>query len=236
MLAAAAGAQTALDDTPPPAENEEKKILAQITENALKYGKDLPDFVCTKVTRQNVDPSGTGQQWKPTETVSEELSYINHKESYKTMAGNGKKAASPASSDGFGNLLAWIFDPTAQADIKWNSWTTLNKRRTYVFAYKVLQPKSQFTVASSKTRVTVAFAGLVWADVDTGVVMRVTATGQSPAGFPVQGVTLDVSYAFTKVDEREFVLPVKSDFRAKDGKSLVWNEAEFRRYRKPGVD
>jgi hypothetical protein len=225
ILATAVFAQ---GDNYPPTDADQKDIIAKITEKALRYGKDLPDFVSDKVTRHYLDISGTNQQWKLTGTTTEELNYIGHK---ATLKANGKGSAS--SADEFGDLLSWIFDPKAKPEFKWNSWTNLSKRRTYVLTYRVAQADSQFTVTSSKKPTTVGFSGLIWADVETGMIVRVSAVGQSPTGFPVQGATLEISYEFTKLGDQELLLPVKSEYRAKEAKSLVWNEAEFRRYRKP---
>jgi hypothetical protein len=227
ILATAAFAQ---DDNYPPTDADQRAIVAKVTEKALRYGKDLPDFVSDKVTRHYLDVSGTNQQWKLTGTTTEELSYIGHKVTFK--AANGKSPSS--SSDEFGDLLSWIFEPKAKAEFKWNSWTNLNKRRTYVLTYRVAEADSQFTLTASKKPIAVAFSGLIWADVETGMVVRVSAVGQSPTGFTVQGATIETSYEFTKFGEQELLLPVKSEYRAKEAKSLVWNEAEFRRYRKPG--
>ncbi len=50
-MAALAHAQTLpADDAPAPPDSEITKILAQTTENALKYSRDLPDFICNQVT------------------------------------------------------------------------------------------------------------------------------------------------------------------------------------------
>jgi hypothetical protein len=239
LLTAAAHAQPApaADDTPPPIDSDQKEILARIGKKALAYGDGLPAFMCTKITRHNVDPSGTGQQWRLADTLHEEFSLIDHKESYRPLTLNGKKVSNPSkvdgstSSDEFGNLLSWIFDPKAEADFKWNSWTTLNNRRTYVFAYSIAQPKSQFAVGSGKNKATVAFIGLVWADVETDTVVRLTAQGQSPAGSSIQGVTIEAYYNLAKLGDRQLLLPTKSDYRAKEGKGLVWDEVEFRGYR-----
>lgn len=238
LLAAAASAQ---DDTTPPPESEQKEILAKITANALQYSRNLPDFVCNRITRRNVDSSGTGQRWRPTETINEELTYTGHKEEYKVLTVNGKKAANAERAEGevpaseFGDLLTWIFDPSAHTEFKWNSSATLSKRPVYVIAYKVERGRSQLSLTGGKMRVTVAFAGLVWADRETGMVVRVLANCQSPAKFPLQNGTFEVNYAPAKIDEREFLLPLNSDFRAKAGKRLMWTEAEFRGYRKPGA-
>jgi hypothetical protein len=239
LLLAVARAQTpAQDDTIPPLDSEQKEILAHITENAMKYVDSLPDFVCNRITRRNVDSSGTGQSWRLLDTVNEEFSYVDDKEDHKILTINGKKVNNNDRVEGstsvteFGDLLSWIFDPKVKADFKWNSWTKLDGRRTYVFAYNVPQTRSQFTVGKHHTAS--GFAGLVWADQETNLVVRVSATTQNPPKSDIQNVVLELHYGFAKVGDRQFLLPASADFRTKDGKSLIWNEVEFRRCRKPG--
>src|SRR5205807_2790559 len=45
---------------PAPSAAEQKKVLAEATEYALNYEKNLPNFICTQVTRRFEDPSGSG--------------------------------------------------------------------------------------------------------------------------------------------------------------------------------
>ena len=232
LLTLAAAAHAQQDDTPPPIDSDQQAIIAKAREKALSYGQGLPDFVCNRVTRYNLDPSGTGQQWKFLETVNEELDYTNHQQTFKPVSG---KKASETPSDDFGNLMTWIFAPTAKTEFKWSSWANYSKRRTYVFAYQVRQPDSQFPAGNGKSKITIPFGGLVWIDVETSQPLRVAATGQTPKGFSVQSPTIETLYDFVKVGDREVVLPTKSDYRSKEGKSLVWNETEFRKYRKPGA-
>jgi hypothetical protein len=241
-LTCAACAQTTVrvEDEPAPSDAEQKTILARVTEAALKYSRDLPDFVCNKLTRHSADATGSGQHWRLVDSADEELSYAGHKESYKTVTVNGKKAASsgqPASpAYELGIVQSWIFDPNAQVEIKWQSWTTINQRRSYAFAYGVTQPKSQFFVGGPKNRTALGFLGVLYADAETARIMRVIVIGQSPAAFPIKNVTYDLSYDFAKIGDQQFAVPVKTDYRASEGKTLVWTEVEFRRYRKPGSD
>lgn len=235
-------AQTAapIEDEPPPSANDQKAILARITEKALKYSRDLPDFACNKVTRRSADPSGFSQNWHTIDTVDEELSYTGHKENYKVVTVNGKNAAgsrhSGSASYEFGDAFSWIFAPNVQADLKWHSWTLVNQRRTYVFAYSVTQPNSQFFIGGSRNHVAASIAGMIYADAETANVMRVFVIAQSPAKFPLTNVTYDLTYDFVKIGGQRFVLPLKTDYHAKDGKSLIWTEAEFRRYREAGTE
>ena len=224
-----------------PSEDEQKQILAKVAANALSYANNLPDLVCSQITRRSIDPSGTGQQWRLVDSNEEELSYIGRQETYRAVS-SGKKHSNPArrpaepSSWGeFANVLSWIFDPQAEASLKWQSSADLDQRKTNLFSYAVMEPKSRFMIGV-KSPVKAAFFGFVWADVETSMALHVTAAVQSPAGHALQNVALDLSFEAAKVGDKEFVLPKKSDYRAKEGKTLTWDEIEFRRYRKAGAE
>jgi len=68
---------------------EQKRILAEVTENALSYVQSLPNFICTQVTRRHIDPSGT-ETWKSDGVIQEHLSYVDHHEDYKVMLVNDR--------------------------------------------------------------------------------------------------------------------------------------------------
>ena len=57
-----------------------------------------------------------------------------------------------------------------------------------------------------------------------------------PPDFPIQQVSLNLDYDFTKISNQEFLLPLKSDLHSRQGKFLSWNETEFRLYRKFGTE
>jgi len=240
-LAVGAQAQTNLriEDLLDPSEAEQRKILAQITNNALKYAAALPDFVCTEVTRHNVDQTGSGRYWRLAGTIDGELSYAGHKADYRILKVNGKEDSSDHNllggftpPDSFGGVLSWIFDPKFKTSFKWNSWTALESRRTYVFAYTVAQESSQLA-ATAKARENVGFYGNVYADAETNQVMRVNVVGQSPAKALVRDINFDVDYDLAKIGDKEYLLPAKANFRVRDNKRLIWDEIEFRHYRLP---
>ena len=124
--------------------------------------------------------------------------------------------------------------PGVQAEIKWAGWANIDKRKSYAFAYGVTQPKSQFFIGS-KNRVAAGFTGMLYADAETAKIMRIILVAQPPANYAMKNVTYDLTYALSKIGDQQFVVPVKSDFRANEGKTLVWTEVELRRYRKPGA-
>jgi hypothetical protein len=231
---------------PPPDSIEQKRILAEIIENARNYTKSLPDYMCVQVTRRRYDPSGT-ESWRLADTIQEQLNYVEHKESYKVAMINGRAVANvehnqlggAISSGEFGSIYAEIFAAETDTEFEWDHWATLRGRRMYVFSFHVPQSRSSYRILDKESMrtVTAGYHGLIYADRDTVTVMRYKMECEDiPSDFPVKDVKLDVNYDFTKIADHEYVLPLKTEIRSRYGKQLSWNEAEFHLYKKFGAD
>ena len=179
---------------PPPDAAAQKRILADLTTYARDYTKNLPNFICTQLTRKHVDPTGT-ESWISDGTVQEHLSYLNGQEDYKVVMVNDRPVSNVGhlqvggnkSSGEFGTMLAEIFDPESHTDFQWDHWATLRGRRIYVFFFRVPQPFSRYSIKDEQSGQTVVpgYHGLVYADRDTGLVMRITMQCDNiPASFP----------------------------------------------------
>ena len=231
---------------PPPNAAEQKRILAELTTYARDYTKNLPNFICTQVTRKHVDPSGT-ESWISDGIVQEHLSYLNGQEDYKVVMVNDSPVTNVGhlqvggnkSSGEFGSMLSEIFDPESHTDFEWDHWATLRGRRMYVFFFRVHQEFSRYSIKDEPSGLTIVpgYHGLVYADRETGMVMRITMQcDKIPPSFPVQQAGEVLDYDFQKIADREFVLPLKADMRTKAGRIMAWNEIEFRLYRKFGTE
>jgi hypothetical protein len=231
---------------PPPDSIEQKRILAEITQNALNYSKNLPNFICTQVTRRNTDPSGM-ENWRLMDTIQEQLSYFEQKENYKVTMVNSRMVTNikheqlggATSSGEFGSMLYEIFSPESDTEFNWERWATLRGRRMYVFNFRVPQSHSKYSIyhGESKRQIVAGYHGLIYADRDTGMVMRIKFDcDEIPVDFPIQSVSLDLNYDFIKIAEQEFVLPLKAELRSREGKYLVKNDVEFHLYRKFGTE
>jgi hypothetical protein len=109
----------------------------------------------------------------------------------------------------------------------------------YVFAYRVPQARSHYSIFHdpSQRKIIAGYHGLVYADRDSSMVMRITLqTEEIPADFPIKEVKIDLWYQVTKIADQEFVLPHRYELTSRDERALVRNEAEFRLYRKFGAD
>jgi hypothetical protein len=231
---------------PPPDAIEQKKILAEVTENALAYTKNLPNFICTQVTRRHGDATGN-ENWRTIDTIQERLSYADGKEDYKVVLVNNQpvnnvdhfQLGGATSSGEFGTMLAEIFNPETRAEFEWERWATLRSRRMHVFSFRVLQKYSKYSIlhVESGRKIFAGYHGLIYADRDSKMVMRIRLDCDGiPADFPIQQVSLDLNYDLTKIADQDFILPLKADLRSREGRFKVWNEVEFHLYRKFGAD
>ena len=231
---------------PPPDAIEQARILHDIIENARNYAKGLPNYMCVQVTRRHFDPTGT-ENWRLHDTIQEDLSYVDHRESYKVVMVNSQavnnlqhnQLGGAISSGEFGSIYSEIFAPETETQFDWDHWATLRGRRMYVFSFRVLQSRSHYTIYHEGVHrtITAGYHGLIYADRDTEMVMRFKLQCDDiPADFPVKDVNLDVNYDFVKIADQEYVLPLKTEIKSRDGKYLTWNEADFHLYRKFGAE
>jgi hypothetical protein len=230
---------------PPPDAAEQKKFLAEMTANALDYTKNLPNFMCTQMTRRFIDTSGNGG-YRPTDTIQEQLSYVDGMENYKVVLVNSLpvnnvthfQLGGTTSSGEFGTMLHEIFAPDTHTEFEWYKWATLRGRRMHVYSFRVLQANSKYSIHDDQSgrSITAGYHGLIYADRDTGLVMRIQMDCDGLETFPVTQVKLVMDYDFTKIGDSEYVLPLKADLNSRAGRFQSKNEVEFRLYRKFGAE
>ncbi len=235
---------------PPPSAEEQERLLERVTEYARNYINQLPNFLCTQVTRRYYDQAGL-EFWQLADTITERLSYTDHRENYQVVLVNNRavtevsheQLGGTTSSGEFGTLIRDLFEPSVRAEFGWERWAKLRGRLQHVFAYRVIQPRSKFSISwsgspnSKPLTIIAGYRGLVYADVDTGLITRMTLQAEDiPVDYPIQKVEQVLDYEFTKIGEAEYLLPLKSVVKSRSGKLLTKNELEFRAYRKFGTE
>ena len=139
-----------------PGAAERQRILATITGNARSYAQALPNFLATRVTRRFLDPSGSGHGWHMVDTVEQQLSYFDYKETYTLVSVDGqpaKSGAAPGLSTGgeFGAVFEDIFSPQTEAAFQWKRCESIHGIKMYVFEYretKAREWRGRWTTAS----------------------------------------------------------------------------------------
>ncbi len=230
---------------PPPDSEEQAKIIDQTREYALNYTKQLPNFICVQVTRRDVDPSGSGNNWYHSDTITARLSY-NGVENYEVILHNNQpvtnanmKQFGGTSSEGeFASMLAEIFQPETHTDFSWDHWGKLRGRKTYVYAYDVQQEFSHYHVeAEGAETIVPAYRGLVYIDEDTKMVVKIVMTPYDmPSTFPIHQINTSLDYDFETIGDQQYMLPLKSVVTSKLARQMSKNDIEFRLYRKFGTE
>lgn len=244
--AAPGGGQTADSlASPAPDAIEQKKVLADAAEFVINHEINLPNFICTQVTRRYEDLTGKGG-WRPLDIIVERLTYFDHKENYQVVEVNGLPANGPhnqlrgASSSGeFGSVMKGIFAPDTEAQFAWQSWFKLRGLRMHVFSYSVKANKSNYhiVVPESSTDLATAYHGLIFVDSSKHYVHRITLHADGiPASFPVQDVSLALDYEYTLIGNAIYLLPLTFELRSREGNALIKNDVDYQDYRKFGAD
>ncbi len=240
---------------PPPSSEEQAAIIADVREYALNYSKNLPDFICTQVTRRYGAPApGTKwggsslsePSWRLQDVLQIRLSYFEQKEKYLVVLENNnilnkdyQQMGGSKSFGEFGSMLREIFEPSTEARFEWDHWGTLRGKLVMAFAYHVSQSRSQYrlVVEDLKQSIVTAYRGLVEVDPDTHVVMRVSTIAENiPPDFPIRKADDVLDYDFQELSGHTFLLPLKSQVLMSGGEFLTRLDEEFRLYRKYSAD
>jgi hypothetical protein len=240
---------------PPPSSVEQAAIIDDVREYALNYSKNLPDFICTQVTRRygarkpgtlHGGSADSDPYWQLADTLQIRLSYFQQKEDYKVILVNNSLVNKDYSEMGgsksfgdFGSMMREVFEPASEAHFEWDHWGTLRGQRVMAFAYRIAQDRSQYRISVDEGKLTVvtAYHGLIEVDPNTHVVMRVTSEAEGvPEGFPVRSVKDVLDYDYTELSGHTFLLPLKARVDATFSDQLQRIDEEFRLYRKYSAD
>ena len=235
----------------PPTSEEQAAILSDVREYALNYSKNLPDFICTQVTRRYAAPMpGTRwggsalsePSWQAQDVLQIRLSYFEQKEKYTVVLANNaivnkdyEQMGGSKSFGEFGSMLREIFEPGTEARFEWDHWGTLRGKLVMAFSYHVSQSRSQYrlVVEDAKLSIITAYRGLVEVDPKTHVVMRVSTIAENiPADFPIRKAEDVLDYDYQDISGHTFLLPMKSQVLMSGGEVLTRLDEEFRLYRK----
>jgi hypothetical protein len=239
---------------PPPSSEEQAAIMDDVRNYALNYSQNLPDYICTQVTRRYVAPipgsryggkRGDDPSWQLQDTLTIRLSYFEQKEDYKLVLVNNSvvqqdynKVGGTTSSGDFGSMMRQIFERGTEAHFEWDHWGKLRGRLAYVFAYRVARDRSQWHIGYGRQEdILSAYEGLVYVDQETRQVLRITLRGVDiPASFPVRQAEDTLDYDYQMLGDQQFLLPLKGEVRMMADDVLTKNDNEFRLYHKYSAD
>ena len=222
-------------------------LIEQSRRKALEYSKSLPDFVCTELVNRYVDRR-MRNQWTLSDKLTVKLSYFQQKEDHKLLLVNGQPSDQDYTSlvgavgEGeFGGTLESIFDPHSRTEFRWESWKTVHKRRAAVYNYSVARENSRYLlvagVVGAEHRAVVGYHGSIEIDAESGEVLHFTYQADHiPKILELDYSTSSVDYDLAAVGGRDYLLPMHAETIMRSGSMAMWNEVEFKEYRKFSSD
>jgi hypothetical protein len=220
-------------------------MLARIAQGALRYQGEVPDFLCRESITRSQASAKTPERWKQLDTLEEDVAFVAGREMHNLLRINGKKTHTSHEdlegmrSDGllqFVMVPSWIFGPQVRTRFDWSRWETRAGRQVAVFAFQVPPSISTHPLVNQSQSFLVGYHGLIYADPASGDMARLEAHMDAPKDFPFQEDAFEIDYGQVEIAGQQFLLPVKSVGRVRDGKLLTRNEIEFGDYRKYGAD
>jgi len=228
--------------SPAPSAADQRILLARVQREALRYQRELPDFLCTQLTTRSLDETGTGKHWRRKDTLEVEDVYVAGFVNHKLIQVNGMAAhknylelsgfLSETVLHSVGFLPAWLFGAQAMTQFAWNREAMLNGRRMQVFTVHLPADDSKLIISTQRHSFIAGVDGVIFIDAITAVVRRFEIRMDLPPASVIQEGTLDIDYDRVAISDREFLLPVRFEVRARFGTSLVKNETQVVRYQK----
>jgi hypothetical protein len=221
-------------------EADQKHLWEEAAATAMGYSTHLPNFLCNQETHRLSSPVKSPDQFHEGDVYLEELSYENGKESYRTLEFNGLKADKTRSAmrgvhsrGEFGTMLRAIFNPQLSVSYKWVGRTMAGGALCDVFEIDVPKEKSNFVLYVNLRQEVAGYTGRIFIDEETGLVRRIVMSGAGlPKDFGFQSSSFLLDYGMVRMGAQDYVLPLRSVFQARQGRTVVRNEAVFRDYRK----
>ncbi len=245
ILIAAAGVIHAQNAKAPDAA-EQRELLDKIARNAIESQEQLPDFVCTQLTRRGEDPSGKGKKFKLRDTLEVEFTFVERHPNWKLLKVNGKPARSSYDqlrsgfiSDAilqFFSLPGTLFGGDNPVRFEWKRRETANGRQLEVFAFRVTPSASHLAMSNDYGSNVVGFHGFIYADPAMSTLARIEVQLELPRSDAVRESSIDVDYGLVTIAERQFLLPVKAVARLRTSSMAAENETDVVRYQKYSAD
>ena len=226
----------------PSTEDPSKHIFELIEEYAARYVPNLPNFTCDQTTEQ-YQAGKKGTHWKQLDSFTSKLVFADGHEHRTLQAVNGRAVASgshrtfrqPLSTQGeFAILISNIFGEASGTSFEWQGWQMLAGHRTAVFKYVVDREHSTVKLnRSDLATAVVAYHGDIYADDDTGTILRITnVLDNIPPELQMYSMTTTIDYNPVKVGALSYVLPSAAVVEMATPSGRVRDDLLFRDYRK----
>jgi len=216
-----------------------------LLQSMRRYGRDyitrLPDFICLQTTEE-FDSGKKATRWHRGDTLTSKLLFSEGHEKRTIEAVNGHPVRTgsrrvlrrPLTTEGeFGILLSNVLGSASQPQIKWGGTATVDGMEMAVFEYAIDRQHSTLKLGSSYSAAIVPYHGSIYADPQSGAVLRITnEVSEIPAELEIDEILTDISYGKVTIGTLEYLLPVAASVRMRTPSRNLRHEIKFVNYQK----
>ena len=206
---------------PEPVAEEQSAILTKIRQYASRYVQSLPNYLVTaEIRRFDADPDLAAakrevwNQLRARDLTVTQLRYSDGQESYSIVSVSGTPNAGGGglkTLGEFSGIFAALFAPDSGVTMQWDHWEAVQGKDAAVFTYSIPALHSRLTVVSGAMRINPGYRGRLFADPDSGAVLRMTRQADDqPPSFPTRRSDTFVDYRPVKIGESTYFLPARS--------------------------
>jgi hypothetical protein len=223
---------------------DQASILEDARAYALQYSEQLPNFICTQVTRREISRNNHFAMMATTESVNhdlieEQLTFLNGRESYKVLSLNGKAATGlvhlqiggAISTGEFGTIFSQVFANDSHTIFTWDRETSTRGHRVLAFKFHVPREAGATVIdRESNTAMVAPFSGRVLIDPETFAVLEISSTLELPASFRIRNVERKILYAEQDIAGKSYNLPIHCEIHMQEGNLVFDNSIDFKDY------
>jgi len=242
-----------LSESPRPSAAETSAVIASMRSYAAGYLASLPDFTCTRDGRLFVaysvdDPrvhprdfnppvlrALTRMVWQPAGSYTADVGYVGGADHYKLRLVNNARPSETfeefhgkVSWGEFAGMMKEIF--RSVPDFAWDHWQTVGGKTAAVFAYGVDAAHSGYRVCCPA--MVTAHRGFVYADPQTGQVLRLVIEADLAERAPVIAAGFLLDYDEVDIAGRRYPLPRTAATYVHAGDIEECEEISYGNYRK----
>jgi hypothetical protein len=219
---------------------QQAKTINAAARLALRYVRNLPDFLCTEVISRAQNEGKKG--WRNKDVLAIRVGFEGGEEHYRLLTVNGKPSKASLRSLGgaqtegeFGSLMEQLFHPHA-ASFRFDRFETLRGHAVSVYRFEVPLEKSLFRLGVGTKRgldeALSAYHGFVFIDRESNEVLRIEQIADPPPLFPLVEARSVLDYDHSTVGGQQFLLPVRAEDFMDSATVNSHNMVEFRDYQK----
>lgn len=228
---------------------DQASVLEDARAYALQYAEQLPNFICTQITRREISRNnpaagaygGLTSRTDPVnhDLIEEQLTYLGGKESYKVLTVNGKPASGlvhlqiggAISTGEFGTVFTQVFASGSHTVFTWDRETSVRGRRVWAYKYRVPREAGAAVIdRESNTAAIAPFSGKVLIDPETFAVLEISSTLELPANFRIRNVERKILYAEQNIAGKSYDLPIHCEIHMQEGNLVFDNSIDFQNY------